>query len=116
MIHMKIKNPVKKIIFTCLYLALLFVLYKLGASCIFLRFLHFPCPGCGMTRALLSVFKFDFVSAFHYHAMFWSMPLLYLYFLFDGNLFRNKKVNKTVFILIVVGFGINWVYNLLKFY
>lgn len=116
MMYMKIKSPANKIIFTCLYLALLFVLYKLGASCIFLRFLHFPCPGCGMTRALLSVFKFDFVSAFNYHGMFWSIPLLYLYFLFDGNLFRNKKVNKACFILIAIGFGINWIYNLLKFH
>lgn len=113
---MKIKNPAQKIIFTFLYLALLFVLYKIGASCIFLRFLHFPCPGCGITRALISAFRFDFVSAFKSHSMFWSIPVLYLYFLFDGNLFKNPKVNKTIFILIATGFGINWINNLLNFY
>ena len=42
--------------------------------------------------------------------------IMYLYFLFDGNLFRNKKVNKACFILIAIGFGINWIYNLLKFH
>lgn len=111
-----IKQPLKKLIFTCIYLALIFVLYKLGAGCIFLKFLHLPCPGCGMTRALLSAVRFDFLSAFNYHGMFWSMPVLYLYFLFDGSLFRNKKVNKTVFILMAIGFGINWIFHLIKFY
>ena len=111
------RNSIKsKLLVIAVVTAFIAVLYLFKTTCPIMALLGFPCPGCGMTRALLSVFKFDFVSAFHYHAMFWSMPLLYLYFLFDGNLFRNKKVNKTVFILIVVGFGINWVYNLLKFY
>lgn len=108
----KINEPAKKIFLTVLYLALLAVFYKLGASCIFLRFFHIPCPGCGMTRAMLSVLKLDFVGAFHYHFMFWSMPVLYLYFLFDGRLFANKKLNKAVFILIALGFGINWLYHI----
>lgn len=111
----KIYDLPKKILFTAFYLALLFVLYKLGASCIFLRFLHIPCPGCGMTRALISVLHFDFSGAFGYHFMFWTAPVLYLYFLFDGKLFKNKKLNKTVFILIAVGFGINWIFKILNF-
>ncbi len=109
----KIKDLKLKIAFTLFYLALLVVLYKLGASCIFMRFLHVPCPGCGMTRAMLSLLKLNIADAFHYHFMFWSMPVLYLYFLFDGNLFKNKKLNKTVFVLIAVGFAINWIYHII---
>lgn len=109
----KINDLPKKIIFTAFYLALLFVLYKLGASCIFMNIFHIPCPGCGMMRAMISVLHLDFWGALNYHFMFWSMPVLYLYFLFDGKLFTNKKLNTFAFVLIAIGFGINWIYHII---
>ena len=30
----------------------------------------YDCPGCGMTRAIISFFKFDFKKAFGYHCLF----------------------------------------------
>ena len=106
------KDLPKKLLFTCAYFLLIFVLHKMEVGCIFLRFLNFPCPGCGMTRAWLSVFSLDLASAFRLHFMFWSAPVLYLYFLFDGRLFRNLKVNKGVFIVIAIGFAVNWIYRI----
>lgn len=99
-----IKNLKSKLLLTFGYLLCIAVLYKLGASCIFEAIFNIPCIGCGMTRALLSAVKFDFVSAFLYHKMFWSVPILYLYFLFDGKLFGNKLLNRVVFICIAAGF------------
>lgn len=84
----------------------------MNIPCIFLWITGYECLGCGMTRALLSVLKFDFVSAFQYHGMFWSLPILGLYILFDGKLFKNKILNISVLVLIAVGFVINWVLNL----
>lgn len=106
------KDLPKKLLFTCAYFLLIFVLYKMNVGCIFLNFLHIPCPGCGMTRAWLSTLSLDFTAAFGHHFMFWSAPLLYLYFLFDGMLFKNSKINKAVFSLIILGFVVNWFYHI----
>jgi hypothetical protein len=81
-------------------------------TCIFLWLTGYECLGCGMMRALLSALKFDFALAFQYHRMFWSIPILGLYVLFDGRLFKNKVINILVLVLIATGFVINWVLNL----
>ena len=108
----KIKQPVLKILITLFYLAVVVAFYYSGISCIFLKISGIRCIGCGMTRALISALKFDFSGAFNYHFMFWSLPLLYLYFLYDGVLFKNKTLNRAVFIAIAVGFLVNWIIKL----
>ena len=47
-------------------------------------------------------------AAFSEHAMFWSVPLLYLYILADGRLFKNTLLNYGVLIAIGVGFLVVW--------
>lgn len=84
---------------------------KLG--CPVLKLTGLPCIGCGMTRAIVSALKLDFVAAFGYHFMFWSVPILYLYMIFDGVLFKNKILNRAVFGIIAAGFFINWIYRLI---
>lgn len=71
--------------------------------CLFRHFTGLPCMGCGMTRAWLAAFRLDFPLAFYYHPMFWCIPVLAVFFLFDGKLFRNQKVNNGILILILVG-------------
>lgn len=39
---------------------------------------HLDCPGCGMTRAFLSLAKGHFLEAIHYNA---ASPLIYFFFL-----------------------------------
>ncbi|MCX7714294.1 MAG: DUF2752 domain-containing protein [Clostridia bacterium] len=46
-----------------------------GSSCLFRAFLGIPCPGCGMTRAYLALFKLDFSSALYFHPLFWLVPV-----------------------------------------
>ena len=104
----KIKDKKQKILFTLAYIASLLIFRLFHITCFFNSLFGIPCPGCGMTRAVTSAIRFDFISAFQYHAMFWSIPVLYLYFLYDGHLFKNKILNKTVFIIIATGFLINW--------
>jgi len=79
-----------------------FIKYVTGVSC----------PGCGMTHALMKALTFDFREAFRYHPMFWSVPVLFLYFFKDGVLFKNKILNLGVFIAILSGFMVNWIYKL----
>lgn len=39
----------------------------------------FPCPGCGVTRAVLSVLRLDLKAAFQYNPVFPLIILLFLY-------------------------------------
>ena len=65
-------------------------------------FFGIPCPLCGMTRAIISVFHFDFESAFYYHALwpivFFGVPL---YFIFIKNNRKITKKNKDIIFIFV---------------
>ncbi len=60
---------------------LIFVLCTgLGIPCIFHAITKLECPGCGVTRMLISVVKLDFVSAFWYNPfLFVTGPFLIAY-------------------------------------
>lgn len=109
----KIKSPKQKILITILYISVVALMYIFKAECIFIRFLNIPCPGCGMTRALLSALSFDFISAFKYNAMFWALPIMYIYFLCDGRVFKNKRIDFAIWFIILSGFVINWIIHLI---
>ncbi|MBQ8741022.1 MAG: DUF2752 domain-containing protein [Clostridia bacterium] len=108
----RIKYLKNKLALTALYIAVLLLFWTFGIPCLYKHLLGFCCPGCGMSRAYFSLLRLDFVAAFNYHPMFWSVPIAYLYFLFDGRLFGKKILDYTVMILIVLGFIINWIANL----
>lgn len=65
-----------------------------------------------MTRAYIRVLHLDFAGAFRFHPMFWAMPILFTYYLFDGKLIKNKWVDNGILILIGVGFLVNWIIQL----
>lgn len=54
-------------------------------------FLHIPCAGCGMTRALQEAMMGDFQGAFYYHPLYFLVPFMGGMIVF-GDLF-SKKVN-----------------------
>ena len=111
----KISYLKEKLILTVSYLAVIALLYCLDVPCLFLSFLKIPCPGCGMTRALLAILRLDIAGAFAAHPMVWSLPILYAYFLLDNGLFPGKKANKIILIMIGIGFAAQWVSKLVKF-
>lgn len=110
---MEIKNLKQKVLFICVYLSVIAVCWVLKVPCIFLTIFGFCCPGCGMTRAIRSALQLDFVSAFRYHPMFWSVPLIFLFLFLDGGIFKNKKFNYVWLALIGIGFIINWIVKLI---
>ena len=108
-----IRNPRAKIILIAslgIY-ALILRLTDIGCPIRFLTGL--PCPGCGMTRALLCGLRLDLAGAFEHHMMFWSLPIIFLGILFDGRLFKKKTANRVLWILIAAGFVANWVFSIL---
>lgn len=109
---MKISHKKEKALLLAGYILLLVALWKLDFRCIFQSFFDIPCPGCGMTRALLAALRLDFKQAFSYHPMFWSVPVLGAFLLFDGGLFKRKLWNNLLLCLIAIGFIAVWAIRL----
>ena len=74
-----------------------------------------PCPTCGLTRAWLCAFRLDFSGAFRQYPMFWSIPVLILFLIFDGRLLPNQKCNNWVLGLSVAGIFLIWLARLFGF-
>ena len=98
----------QKLAFTGIYLSVVALMWLFRIPCIFQALFHLPCPGCGMTRACLALCRLDFIAAFSYHPMFWSVPLVYWYLLNDGILF-GKKADRIFLLAVAVGFLLQWI-------
>lgn len=107
--HMRISQWRGKLLLTAAYLLLVGCLYFWKIPCLFQWIFSVPCPGCGMTRALLAAMRLDLRAAAAYHPMFWSMPILYLYFLLDKGIFPRKRWNCVVLWGIGIGFAVSWI-------
>lgn len=85
------------------------VIIHISGGCPIYRIFHIECLGCGMTHAVLSALRFDFPAAFHYHPMFWSVPIIALFILFEGKLFKKKAINIILVSVIVIGFIVQYI-------
>lgn len=108
----ELKDIKQKLLLTAGILGMIALMYITGFGCLFRRVTTLPCLGCGMTRAMLSALKLDFATAFQYHAMFWAVPLMYLYLIYDLKPFRSNVVNYVVGGVLIVGFIGNWIYQM----
>lgn len=101
----------------CLLLALMGagigLMWFFQLPCVWKTLLGIPCPGCGMTRAWICALRLNFGEAFDMHPMFWSVPVLLLWWLFDGHIFRRKFWNLLIPSAIGAGFVINWLCQLI---
>ena len=96
--------------------ALYIIFYVMEIPCIFRSVTGFPCPGCGMTRAVFCIITLDIPSAAHYHPMVFFLPILFLFIWKDGRLFRSCRLNSAVLISIGVLFLVTYLIRLLLFY
>ena len=81
-------------------------------GCVWRFLFHYPCPGCGITRACVALVHGDFKAAFEYNYMFISLPIIFAYILFDGRIFKSKKIDYTILSIIMFGFLIHWILTL----
>ncbi len=110
---MQDKTIQQRLIVALFFLALILILigifsylhtsYNIGIPCVIHTTTGLDCPGCGMTRATVSVFKLDFQSAFEYNPIvFLVIPLLA--YLILGNLyawvFQKKFKELPIYIII----------------
>ena len=78
-------NTLKRWLPQLITLALAFlVLWITGIGCPLQKVFGISCPGCGLTRAWLQVFRGQFSEALHYHPLFWLAPLVLLDWMADN--------------------------------
>jgi len=93
--------------------------------CWFKNIFHIPCPGCGLTRALLCILSGDLKGAFFYNAL--SIPLFIaficsaVWIIIDGvnkddsfNRFMRRRMSKKYIVIIAVITLFNWIWNIKK--
>ena len=69
----------------------------------YIREKKIPCPGCGMTRAHLAALRLDFPSAFFYHPLwFLPIPLAAVQLFFPRGIFRERKWNNALAVLLLI--------------
>lgn len=73
-----------------------------------------PCPGCGLSRAAVSLLRLDAAAAFRYHPMVFVLPPVVLLVLFGKKPLMGAKVRERVLLWSVLGlWGVIWVVRLL---
>lgn len=106
---MSLKTPSHlriKLIILGAYVCLLLLWVFMGWPCLFRAITGIPCIGCGLSRAWLAALQFDLASAFRYHPMFWSIPVLILLAFFDGKLLRKELWNRILLIVLTAGLAV----------
>ena len=76
--------------------------------CIFNKITGFYCPGCGMTRAVNSCFKFNFYQALRFNALLFIMPIMLGIYYFVSYMEKPKiaKVILIIMLIIAIGYGV----------
>jgi len=79
--------------------------------CIFNKITGLFCPGCGMSRAVHSIFKFNFNQAIRYNGLILIIPpMLVFYYLLNNS--NSRKLSKIILILmIVISLGYGFIRN-----
>ena len=79
------------------------LVFVLDIGCMFRSLTGFPCPGCGTTRACLAFLQGHVVDAFYFHPLFWLSVLLIVVVVLRGErVFRNERVNRWFWIIILL--------------
>ena len=96
----------------CIFLLIVLFFYCFQIPCVFKSVFGINCIMCGMTRAWLAALRLDFATAFSYHPMFWSVPILLSELFLNGKLFGRKNLDIVVIIMILIAILAVWITRL----
>lgn len=82
--------------------------------CYFKSLTGIPCPGCGLTRAYLALFKGNLSKAFFYHPLFIVPVIVLLYFIIPK--FKNSKHNSIFVSAICIIFIGTYIVRMILFF
>ena len=86
---------IKETVIFIIAVALIYGLMQLaGITCPIRYLTGISCPGCGMTRAVISVLKGNFAASFHYHAL-WPVAIVIGFIV----VFGNKRIRSSRLLL-----------------
>lgn len=71
-------------------------------NCITKLTIGLPCPGCGLTRAAFSLFRFDFIQAFKYNPIIFIIPIIAWIFIFKERPMINKIYKSKAFWILLL--------------
>lgn len=110
------KNNIKEcsILITFFLITLLLYYLNIPIPCIFHELTGLKCPGCGITRMFVSLFKLNIITAFYYNPLCFTyliLTIIYLiYYLICLTIQKTpKKINQkiwTILLIITIIFGI----------
>lgn len=104
---MKQNNNKKNYIVIAIILGILFIYillkYNIGIPCIFHKLTGFYCPGCGMTRAFISLIKLDIYQAFRYNMLVIIFVPFFIIYGVNKYILKNKyKIPRFIFYILLV--------------
>ncbi|MEK4285959.1 MULTISPECIES: DUF2752 domain-containing protein [Paenibacillus] len=90
------------------YLKAWIPLTKISIPCPFHEWTGLYCPGCGVTRVILSLLKFDVIQAFRFNPLLFILaPLYMLYWITNKKQIRPlSQAIMTIMLILTVTFGI----------
>lgn len=101
-------NKFKKIIIVCaigiIAISGILILYyfNIGIPCIFYKITNLYCPGCGITRAIISLLKLNIYQAVRYNSLIILFPFLLINYIYTYVFNGKKKVPQFIWIIILV--------------
>ena len=84
----------KKIILLVLIFIIYFILvfkFNIYIPCLFHKITNLYCPGCGVTRMIISLLKGNLYQAFRYNMLIFILTPSLMFFIFDYIISRKKQ-------------------------
>ena len=94
----KIFSYIRLAIYTAAIIAAVMLINgKITTSCYWNEHFHILCPTCGMTRATINIFKFNFSEAIKYHVVYTCIifPLVIILMLNDIFVIFKRAITKS---------------------
>lgn len=103
------------LIIVVILMAILLIHGKIAIACVFYEITGLYCPGCGITRSILSLIDGDIYQAFRYNPIiFIDIPLIIITSIIDFIYKDNKKVKKVTNVIYIMLLIITLVFGVLR--
>lgn len=103
------------LIIVVIIMAILLIHGKIAIACVFYEITGLYCPGCGITRSILSLIDGNIYQAFRYNPIiFIDIPLIIIASIIDFIYKDNKKVKKVTNAIYIMLLIITLVFGVLR--